>query len=61
MFVDQDKRITFAKDLGEANKSLISAQGAPYWVAIFNSDYRNPEFHIRHVSQGAFLGNNRPK
>ena len=44
MFVDQNKRITFAKFLGEANQDLIAAHGAPYWVAAFNDDPRNPEW-----------------
>jgi len=51
MFVDQDQGITFAKDLGEADRDLIAVHGAPYWVAEFNNDYRNPEFRIRQVVQ----------
>jgi len=49
MFVDQNKGITFAKDLGEANQKLIADQGGPYWVASYNGDPLNPEFRIRHI------------
>lgn len=52
MFVDQDRKIIFAKDLGEANQNLIAAHGAPYWVATYNNDPYNPKFSIRHAVQG---------
>jgi hypothetical protein len=50
MFVDQDRRITFAKDLGDANKNLIAAHGNHGWIATYNADPWNPEFRIRPVA-----------
>lgn len=52
MFVDQNRKVTFAKDLGEANQNLVAHHGAPYWVATFNDDPWDPEFRIRQVPQG---------
>lgn len=37
-------RITFAKDLVEANQNLIAAHTDPYRVATLNDDPWNPEF-----------------
>ena len=51
MFVDQDTKVTYAKDLGESNQKLIADFGSPYWVASFNDDPRYPAFSIRHVAQ----------